>query len=133
MAIALNFRLIEAERGEAVFRGAPTRDHMNPMGQVHGGWTGAILDSAMGCAVQTVLEPGQLYTTLEYKVNITRSIPPGTEVEARARVQHSGRRTAVAAGEITGVEDGKTYGTGSTTCLIMAMPKDFTSDVVSAS
>jgi acyl-coenzyme A thioesterase PaaI-like protein len=34
-------------------------------------------------------------------------------------VQHVGRSTGVAAGEIRGVEDGKVYATGSTTCIIM--------------
>ena len=131
MAKTLNFTLVEANHGEAVFRGTPTRDHMNPMGQVHGGWPGTILDSAMGCAVHSVLKPGQIYSTLEFKVNITRSIPPGTEVETRGHVQHSGRSTAVASGEIRGVEDGRLYGTGSTTCIIMDMPKDLTAAAVS--
>ena len=86
---------------------------------VHGGWYGTILDSALGCAVATTLEPGAGYTTLEYKVNLTRGLKPGTLVECRARVQHAGRSTAVAEGTIIGVEDGKLYATGSTTCIIL--------------
>ena len=73
----------------------------------------------MACAVMTKVPRGSIYTTLEYKVNITRSIPIGLQVAARGWVQHVGLSTGVAAGEIRGVEDGKVYATGSTTCIIM--------------
>ncbi len=115
----MNFVLHEVTRGEVAFRGTPEFRHFNPMGGVHGGWYGTILDSALGCAVATVLDKGSVYTTLEYKVNLTRALKPGMLVECRARVQHSGRSTAVAEGEIRGVEDGKLYATGSTTCIVM--------------
>lgn len=121
IAKVMNFRLHSVERGEVIFRGAPEFRHFNPMGGVHGGWYGTILDSALGCAVATALEPGFAYTTLEYKINLTRALKPGTLVDCRARVQHVGRSTAVAEGTIIGVEDGKLYATGSTTCIVMAL------------
>lgn len=119
IAAEMNFRMHEVQKGEVAFRGAPEFRHFNPMGGVHGGWYGTILDSALGCAVATALDKGQFYTTLEYKVNLTRALRPGVEVECRARVQHVGRTTAVAEATITGVEDGKLYATGSTTCIIL--------------
>lgn len=122
MAKTMNVRLSEVENGLAVFRGAPTTAHLNPMGVVHGGWFGAIVDSAMGCAVQSTLAPGQSYTTLEFRVNITRALKPGSDVTCRAEFQHAGRSTAVARAEIRGVADGTLYGTGSTTCMILAVP-----------
>ena len=82
IATPMNFRLHLVEPGRAVFRGVPEMRHTNPMGSVHGGWYGTLLDSCMGCAVMTAVPKGSLYTTLEYRVNITRAIPPGTEVEA---------------------------------------------------
>jgi uncharacterized protein (TIGR00369 family) len=115
----LGFTLIAAAPGTATFRGTPTFAVTNPMGGVHGGWYGAILDSALGCAVMAGLEAGRLYTTLEYKVNLVRAIPLGTEVEAVARCVHMGRSTAVAEAEMRGVADGRLYATGNTTCLIM--------------
>jgi uncharacterized protein (TIGR00369 family) len=120
MAVALGFRLHAADPGTASFRGTPTPAFANPAGGVHGGWYGAILDSALGCAALTTLPGGQTYTTLEYKVNPTRAIPFGTEVEARATVDHAGRRTIVASATLTGVADGRLYATGSTTCLVLA-------------
>ena len=71
--------------------------------------------------VLTVVPRGHVFTTLEYKVNITRAIPIGMEVEAVAVLQHSGRTTGVADCEIRGVADGKVYATASTTCIIMAV------------
>lgn len=120
MAVALGFRLHAADPGIAAFRGTPTPAFANPAGGVHGGWYGAILDSALGCAALTMLPKGQTYTTLEYKVNLTRAIPFGTEVEARATVDHAGRRTIAASATLTGVADGRLYATGSTTCLVLA-------------
>ena len=117
----LNYKLHEVGDGHIVFRGAPLFDHCNPMGTVHGGWYGTLLDSAMACAVMTKIAKGSTYTTLEYKVNILRSIPLGMEVDTIGTVHHAGRSTGISHGEIRGVEDGKLYATGSTTCIIMAI------------
>ena len=114
----MNIHVHAVERGCVTFRGTPQFVHLNPMSGVHGGWYGTILDSALACAISTVLDPGVGQTTLEYKVNLTRAIPVGTEVDCIARVQHAGRTTAVAEAEIRGVADGRLYATGSTTCLI---------------
>ena len=119
IARVLNYDLVEVLDGEITFSGTPEFDHTNPMGTLHGGWYGTVLDSCMACAVMTKVPKGSMYTTLEYKVNITRSIPIGMKVAARGWVQHIGRSTGVAAGEIRGVEDGKIYATGSTTCIII--------------
>jgi uncharacterized protein (TIGR00369 family) len=119
MAGTLGLRLCSVGPGRVAFRAAPEFQHTNPMGAVHGGWYGTLLDSALGCAVMTEMPQGRWYTTLEYKVNLTRAIPLGMEIEAEARVSHAGRSTAVAEATIRGVDDGRLYATGSTTCLIL--------------
>jgi uncharacterized protein (TIGR00369 family) len=119
----LGFKPIVADEGMVTFEGAPEFSTMNPIGTVHGGWYGTILDSCMACAVQTMLKPGQIYTTLEYKINILRSIPVGMTVHAVGKVQHVGRSSGISVGEVRGVEDGKLYATGSTTCIVMQGPK----------
>lgn len=116
----LGYRLDAVEDGRAVFRGAPGFGAMNPMGTVHGGWYGTLLDSAMACAVMTKVPRGSVYTTLEYKVNITRAIPEGCEIVAEGVVSHAGRSTGVAEGTIRDAATGRLYATGSTTCIIMA-------------
>ncbi|KZY30274.1 thioesterase [Roseovarius sp. HI0049] len=115
----MGFHLARVEPGRVTFEGTPEFNVTNPMRGVHGGWYGAILDSAMGCAVMTMLPRGRLYTTLEYKVNITRAVPLGMAMRAVGEVGHAGRRTGVASGELRGIDDGKLYATASTTCLIM--------------
>ena len=115
----MGFWPVEVSLGRVVFEGTPEFEVTNPLRTVHGGWYGAILDSCMACAVMTTLKQGQVYTTLEYKVNITRPIPLGTKVHAVGEVQHAGRSTGVARGEIVGVDDGRLYATGSTTCIVM--------------
>ncbi|MEM8978640.1 MAG: PaaI family thioesterase [Pseudomonadota bacterium] len=115
----LNYRAVEVSEGHVVFRGTPEFAHTNPLGTVHGGWYGTLLDSAMACAVMTTVPKGSIYTTLEYKINISRALPIGMEIDAVGMVQHAGRSTGIAVGEIRGREDGKLYATGSTTCLIM--------------
>ena len=61
MALLLGFQLVDATEGEAVFTCLPRRAHYNPLGTVHGGLAGTLLDSAMGCAVHTLMKPGQNY------------------------------------------------------------------------
>jgi len=119
----MGYKLYEVSDGRAVFRGAPEFNVTNPLGTVHGGWYGTLLDSAMACAVQTKVPRGSIYTTLEYKINILRSIPLGMEIECIGTTNHVGRSTGVANGEIRGIKDGKLYATGSTTCIIMQIVK----------
>ncbi|WP_319826136.1 PaaI family thioesterase [Thalassovita sp.] len=121
IALLLNYRISEVEDGRVTFTGTPTHDMTNPMGTVHGGWYGTVLDSCMACAVMTKVPAGSSYTTLEYKINILRPIPLGTEVQAIGTAQHVGRSTGIANGEIRGTKDGKLYATGSTTCIVMKL------------
>lgn len=120
----LGYHLHSVEEGKVVFRGTPEFGVTNPMGTVHGGWYGTLLDSAMACAVMTRVPKGSVYTTLEFKVNILRSIPLGTTIDCVGTTDHVGRSTGVAHGELRGVEDGRLYATGSTTCIVMKVAAD---------
>jgi uncharacterized protein (TIGR00369 family) len=121
IADVMGFRLVVASAGEAVFEGRPGLAFRNPQGTIHGGWYGAILDSALGCAVHTMMPEGAQYTTLEYKVNITRAIRPGALVRCTGRTSHVGRTTAVAEATLVDAETGKLCATGSTTCIILSL------------
>ena len=119
IANILNYKVHAVEKGRVVFRGIPNLESRNPMGTLHGGWYGTILDSAMACAVMTTLPAGKIQTTLEFKVNIIRSIPIGVAVDAVGTVEHSGKSTGVAVGSLVDVKTGKLYASSSTTCIIM--------------
>lgn len=119
IAATIGFRLIEAAEGRAVFEGGWGEHLLNPAGGLHGGWYGLVLDSAMGCAVHSTLPAGAGYTTLEYKVNITRGVTAETgALRAEGWVVHRGRRTATAEGRVIDAA-GKIYAHGSETCLIL--------------
>jgi uncharacterized protein (TIGR00369 family) len=114
----LDFILVEAGHGRIVFQGRPGYAHYNPMGIVHGGWFATLLDSALGCAVQSILPAGKAYTTAELKVNIVRPLTDKVPlVRAEAHVIHAGGRMATADARLAG-HDGKLYAHGSTTCFI---------------
>jgi uncharacterized protein (TIGR00369 family) len=116
----MDFLLVEVAAGHAVYQGEPLVHHLNPMGGVHGGWYATLLDSALGCAVHTLLTPEETYTTLELKVNLVKGLKPGQPQRVRAigRVRHRGRQTVTGEADLVG-PDGKLYAHASTTCLVM--------------
>jgi uncharacterized protein (TIGR00369 family) len=119
IAQLMNIRLVEADEGRAVFEGLPEEYHYNPIGMVHGGFAATILDSAMGCAVHTMLPARVAYTTLEFKVNFIRPVKATTGVvRAVGTVLHAGRTTALAEGRLLSAE-GTLYAHATTTCLIL--------------
>jgi uncharacterized protein (TIGR00369 family) len=117
----LGFRLAEVAPGFALFTMTPELRHYNPIGAVHGGVACTLLDSTMSCAVQTHLEAGFGYTTLEVKVNFVRAITDRTgAIRAEGRSLHIGRRSGTAEGRILAA-DGTLLAHGTTTCLIFPL------------
>ena len=122
IAKTLDFLILEVEPGRAVFQGAPGVQHLNPMGSVHGGWFATLLDSALGCAVHTMMPPGRGYTTAELGVNLVKAITPKVQrVRAEGKVIHCGRQLATAEARLVG-PDGTLYAHATTTCLVFEMP-----------
>lgn len=118
IAETLDFALVEVDAGKAVFQGTPQLKHYNPLGSVHGGWYATLLDSALGCAVHTMLPPGRAYTTAELSVNIVRAATSDSgPLRAIGTVLHCGRQLATAEARIVGPDD-KLYAHGTTTCLV---------------
>jgi len=119
IAKTLNFSLVEADHGRAVFAGEPTEDFLNPHGSVHGGWAATLLDSALGCAVHTTLTPGEKYTTVEMKVNYLRPVFPGKpgRLICEGKVINRGRTLALSEAKLVDLE-GRLYAHASETCMI---------------
>ena len=121
MAKLMGFEGVEAEEGRVVFSVVPEEYHYNPIGVVHAGLALTLLDSAMGCAVQSTLPAGLGYTTLETKVNLTRPITKETgRVVCEGKVLHPGRTAATAEGRVIAEDTGKLLAHGTSTCLIFA-------------
>lgn len=117
----LGFALTAVDKGTATFEGRPGPEHYNPIGSVHGGYAATLLDSCMGCAVQSTLAQGFGYTTLEFKVSLVRGLNSDTGlVQAIGTVLTSGRRVATAEGRLVDGQ-GRLLATGTTTCLVLEL------------
>lgn len=118
IATLMDFGIEEVGEGRVVFAVEPQEYHYNPIGTVHGGLAATLLDSAMGCAVHSLLPEGRGYTTLELKVNYLRGLKRDTgRVRAIGKVIHLGGKIATAEGSIIDGA-GKLYAHGTTTCLL---------------
>ncbi|MFF1907507.1 PaaI family thioesterase [Kitasatospora sp. NPDC058218] len=121
MSSTLGFALVEAGPGTAVFEGE-VGDHLfNPMNTIHGGYLATLLDSALGCAVMSRLPAGTGYTTTQLNVHMVRPVFAGSgRLRCEGVALHVGRTFATAEARVVGVEDGKLYAHGSTTCAVLA-------------
>ena len=118
MCRTLAFSMREVEDGRVVFSGMPSADHLNPLGTVHGGWTATVMDSALGCAVFSVIKPGEAYTTIEFKLNLVRPVLPGMgEVFCEGKIVHRGRTIATSEAWLRD-KNGKLLAHGTETCAI---------------
>ncbi len=117
----LGISLVEVADGRAAFEGSPAEWQYNQLGTVQGGWLSALLDSALGCAILTVLPAGHRFTTLDLHVRFVRAVTVAvSRLRAEAQVAHAGSRTVTAEGRLIG-PDGKVYASGTTSCLVLKM------------
>lgn len=117
-ALTTSCLLHEVEEGRVVFKGTPTPAFFNPLGSIHGGWTAGIMDSAMACAIHSLLKPGQAYTTLEFRVHLVRAVLPSSgELFCEGRIVHRGGQVATSEGYLRDAA-GKLFAHGTETCLI---------------
>ncbi|MFJ9965234.1 PaaI family thioesterase [Streptomyces avermitilis] len=114
--------LEEVEHGRAVFSLIPGEEHYNPIGSVHGGIYATLLDSAAGCAVQTTLPQGMVYTSLDLTVKFLRPITVDTsKVRAVGTVLNAGRRTALAEAQLYDSAD-RLLAHATSSCLLFPAP-----------
>jgi uncharacterized protein (TIGR00369 family) len=119
IANLINFQVVEIEKGRVVFEITPAEYHYNPIGMVHGGIACTLLDSAIGCAVHSLLPAGAAYTSLELKVNFIRPITAHTgRLRCEGKVIHAGSRIATGEGKMTDSK-GILYAHAVSTCLVM--------------
>jgi uncharacterized protein (TIGR00369 family) len=118
IAASLGFDLQEVEFGRAVFALEPGEEHYNPIGSVHGGVYATLLDSAAGCAVQSILPQGMAYTSLDLSVKFLRAITVDTgKIRAIGTVRNNGRRIALAQAELFDAQD-RLLAHATSSCLL---------------
>jgi uncharacterized protein (TIGR00369 family) len=123
VAMLLGFRLGQVERGRAAFEMPVAEFHYSPLNIGHGGVTAALLDTALGCAVQTMLEAGVGYSTTDLQVRFVRpaTIASGL-LRAEGTVVHAGSRFITAEGRVTDGA-GKLVAHGSCGCIVLGRPE----------
>lgn len=119
IAVLMNMHPVDIAHGRVSFAGTPGEEHYNPIGLVHGGYASTLLDTVLGCAVQSTLDAGQAYTTQTLEVKLQRPITLETgTVEAIGEVTYRGRRQATAEAKIVD-SGGKVLATGTSTCMVL--------------
>jgi uncharacterized protein (TIGR00369 family) len=99
MARLIDIRLRVAEPGRIVMELEPHEGLENTIGLLHGAAAAALLDTAMGCAISTMLPAGQGAVTLDLKLTFLRplSVKSGT-ISAEGKLIKLGRQTSYAEG-----------------------------------
>src|SRR5260221_6469914 len=97
----LGIRLVEVEEGRVVFTATCEEKFYNGTGVAHGGFAATLLDTALGCAINSAMPAGRRFTTLELKVNLTRPITKAAGLlRCEAKIVPLGGRTATTQGRI---------------------------------
>jgi uncharacterized protein (TIGR00369 family) len=119
----LGMKLVEAEAGRVTFTALAREEFYNGMGVAHGGFAATLLDSALGCAINTMMPAGRVFTTIDLQIHYTRPLRrEAGELRCTATVVHVGSRTATSEGRIVDA-NGKVYAHGTTTCMLVEPPR----------
>jgi uncharacterized protein (TIGR00369 family) len=112
-------RPVAAGEGTATFVMPATEWLNSPLARVQGGAIAWLADSALSCAVQTLVPAGATYLTLDLKVNFLRPVQAdGRDLTAHGKVVHRGRTLAIANAEVVNA-DGKPVAFGTGTIMLM--------------
>ena len=122
IVVMLGIEWVELEPSRAVISLEPADWMLNPIGVIHGGIAAALLDTALGCAVQSTLPAGTGYATTDLHVRYVRAMNADTgRVIATGTVVKGGRRQATAEGRVEVEATGKLIATGTAGCTILPL------------
>ena len=93
-----------AEEGSARLEFDATEEHLNPAGTVHGGVLATLVDTAMGTAVRSATDDGDVPATSQLTVTYLRPGKPG-RLEVTARVRTRGEHLTVCDADVE--QDGR--------------------------
>jgi len=118
MSATMMMELTAAEDGAATFKARPDERFFNPQGRLHGGYAATLIDSALGCAVQTKLPARIGYGTIDLKVSYVGKIDLNSiPLTCTAHVLHAGRSMCTAEAKLTD-RNGKLVAHGTGTFLV---------------
>jgi uncharacterized protein (TIGR00369 family) len=94
----------EVGDGSARLSFEATEEHLNPAGTVHGGVLATLVDTAMGTAVRSATDDGDVPATSQLTVTYLRPGKPG-RLEVTARVRTRGEHLTVCEADVE--QDGR--------------------------
>jgi uncharacterized protein (TIGR00369 family) len=97
----LGWRFVEVGDGKAVMEWTPGPDLANPVGNVHGGWVGALADDVSGAALVSLLTEPRPFPTVSMHIEFIRPIAIGETHTVRGTVVRAGKRVSVCDATIT--------------------------------
>ena len=113
----MGIRLAKLGRGSAKIKVRVGRRLTQQAGFAHGGVAAALIDSAVGLAVCTMIDPRSVIRTIDLQVNFLAPVKPGLLV-AQGKIFHKGKQTAVGDCQVTD-ENGKLVSKGTATYMIL--------------
>jgi uncharacterized protein (TIGR00369 family) len=124
LASTLGFGALTVEPGRVVVELEPAEFHLNPLGTMHGGVIAALLDTACGCAVHSLLPAGVGYSSLDLSTRFLRPVTPRTgPIRCVGTVLNQGRRTATAEASLLDGE-GRLLAHATSTCMTFPLREE---------
>jgi len=117
MAETVPMMFLEVDVGRVKLSARADERHLNPLGNVHGGFAATVLDSVTGCAVHSALEAEVGYSTIDLQVKMLRPVPQNQELIAQGNAVHVSRSIATSEGTLLSA-DGKLLATATATCFL---------------
>jgi uncharacterized protein (TIGR00369 family) len=115
----VDFEIDEIAPRHLTGTGVPRAEHYNPLGVVHGGFAGTLLDLALGHVSITVLENmAYAVSTTDLSVKYMRSISKDTgKMRWTAEVLHAGKTVVIAQASLYDNRD-RLCAMAQSTCII---------------
>lgn len=123
MGKTIPLQLKDVKPGWARFEARADENHLNPVGMVHGGFAATVLDSAMGCALQSTALANEFFATVDLNVKLLKPVPVNQPLIVEANKIHASNRIGVAEGELKD-EEGIVYAHATSTCMVIKSQTD---------
>ncbi|WNO11150.1 PaaI family thioesterase [Teredinibacter sp. KSP-S5-2] len=108
----------QAARGKMSIRVRANENHLNSQNAVHGGFASTVLDTAMACAVHTMLNSNSGVCTIDLSLKYVKPIPVDMDLYAEGQVDEMTAQIGFASGRLRD-DDGNIYVTASTSCMLL--------------
>ena len=117
IAKLIGFQMRSVELGISVFELDTGPQHANPMGTLHGGVLGDLIDIACGTAMATSLEDSESFTSLDLSVKFLKPVWT-TRLRATATLVKRTRALGLLECEVTD-PSGSLVARGYSTCMVL--------------